>query len=136
MQKYLKLGEKASSFFDPITRLKLINNMVIEALPIQLKSPRVKRFIQGGGLSYATKEEYNEYQATLSKPVKAKTKVEKVEEPKEKGLNDMTKAEIYDYIKNSGWDAEDIETGLAIDKKSDLLDFVKNTEAAYEDTEE
>lgn len=130
MEKYIKLGEKASSFFDPITRFGISGKQVKEIFPSQLKNPRIKRFIQGGGLVYATKEEFKEYEASLkNQAVPVKTKVE-AETPK-KDLEGMTKNELYDYVKKSGWEESDIETALAIEKKSDLLSYIKETESLY-----
>lgn len=135
MAKYLKLGEKATSFYDPTTKFLLTNNQVKEVLPFQLKSPRLKRFLQGGGLVFATKEEFKEFQASSEKPKpveKVEEKVEEKTEPTKKPLEEMTKAELYDHIKASGWEKEDVDAGLAIDKKADLLEYVKTTESAYE----
>jgi hypothetical protein len=134
-EKFLKLGEKATSFYDPTTRWGIAGNKIVPILPAQLKSPRIKRFISGGGLTYATKEEYKEYLASLSKPIKKEEEVKeetKKEETKPTDINQMTKAQLYDYIKESGWDQEDIDEGLALTKKEEILNFIQETEANYE----
>lgn len=142
-EKYLKLGDKATSFFDPATRWGISGSKVKPILPAQLKSPRIKRFVTGGGLVYATKEEYKEYLALVEKnkkpesPVKTEKKEKETEdkktEDKPKELSEMTKKELFEYIENSGWDQEDIDEGLALSKKEEILNFIQETEAEYEE---
>ena len=134
MNKYLKLGEKATCFYDPQTRFGISGNQVKEVLPYVLKSPRVKRFITGGGLVVVSKEEYKEYlaktQKTTEKPIEEAV-VQK--EEKVKLFPDMTKADLYDWIKNkSNWQPEDIEEGLGKTNKAHILEFIEETNEAYE----
>ena len=131
MEKYIKLGEKASSFYDPTTRFAIANGQVKVVTNAVLKSPRIKRFLKGGGLMLTTKEEYNEYMASI-KPekeqvVKAEVEVEK------KPFEEMTIKELHEYIKNSGWEQEDIDAGLEIKKKADIIEFIETTEIEYEE---
>lgn len=131
MEKYLKLGEKASSFYDPTSRFGIVNQEVKVVTNAVLKSPRVKRFLKGGGLTFATKEEYNEYTASMAPAMKEKVVVE--EKVEKKTLKDMTIAELQEHIKVSGWEQEDIDKGLSIKKKDDIIEFIEITEIEYEE---
>lgn len=133
-EKYIKLGEKATSFFDPTTRWGIFGEQIKPIPSAFLKSPRLKRFVSGGGLVIVSKEEYKEYLASLEeKPVKKEVKKEEVKKEEPKELTDMTKKELYAYIENSGWDEEDIQKGKEISLKEELLNFITETEAQYEE---
>ena len=51
---FLKLGDKANSFFDPFTNLSLAVGEVKEVEKRVSNSPKVKRAIQGGHITFTT----------------------------------------------------------------------------------
>lgn len=70
---YFKLGSKASTFVDPKSGLKLINNHIGVVDARRANGSKVlKDAIEGGHVKVATKEEYDEDQAAPSKARKAK----------------------------------------------------------------
>lgn len=65
--KYLKLGPKASSFYDMSTGLHIVEGEVIAVNEAYLsKGRRTARALQGGHIAYATAEEYNLYHGNES----------------------------------------------------------------------
>ena len=135
MEKYIALGEKATTFYDPQIKFGLVLGEIKPILPGQLKSPRVRRFLKGGGLTLVGKEEYKEYLASIQIPTKTeevKVDTEETKDKPERDLTSMTVNQLKDLIKNSGWDSDDIEEGLAKSKKADLIEFIEETELAYE----
>lgn len=58
--KYLKLGAKASSFYDMATGLKISGDEIVKVHPKYLLSKRTSRAIQGGHLVYANEGDYAE----------------------------------------------------------------------------
>ncbi len=137
-EKYVKLGEKANSFYDPSTGLSLVPNEVKEVPGSFLRSQRTRRFLKGGGIAYASKEEFNEYQAKLKPQVKKLAGdpgepkgITKTPEPSI-DLGELTKAGLIEHIEEQGWDEEDVAKAKAIKKKADLIEFIQDTEAQYE----
>lgn len=66
---YLKLGSKATTFYDMATGLQISNKEVVEVNEQYInKGRRTKRAIQGGHVTYATKEEYEKYKGKTSSP--------------------------------------------------------------------
>ena len=133
-EKYVKLGEKANSFFDPQTGFSLVPGEIKLVPNSYLRTQRARRFLKGGGITYSSKEEYNEYQDSLriipAYKVEAKA-VDKEENP-EVPLDEMTKASLIEHVEKSGWDQADIDEAKSIKKKAELLDFIKETEKLYE----
>jgi len=127
MSRYLKLGEKSNSFYDPQTGFGLSGNEIKEITPAFLRSPRIARFLKGGGLQHAHKEEYNEYMASLKGEV-----ITESPEKSEDELEDMTVAELKNYVTDLKWEEEDVEKAQSIKRKSELIDFIRKTEALYE----
>lgn len=127
-EKYLKLGENASSFYDPQTGFGLVPGEVKPIVPAYLKVARIRRFLKGGGLTYASKEEYNEYLASLK--AKTKPKIKETEKP-DNDLGSMKLSELKEYVSDLGWDSEDIEKAQEFTKKADLISFIEETEAQY-----
>jgi hypothetical protein len=132
MEKYITLGEKATTFFDPDTKINLVGKEVKKVLAAQLKSPRVKRFLKGGGLVLVGKEEYKEYLASIEKS-KVTLKNEEEDTKAEKTLQEMSIKELKAHIEKSGWEQKDIDDGLQLVKKADLIEFIEQTSASYED---
>jgi len=76
MAIYLKLGENADSFSDPVTRLNMAGEEVAEVSAKQVNSSRTKRALRGGHLQRASSNDYKAWQ----KKVKART-VEETDKP-------------------------------------------------------
>ncbi len=133
-EKYLKLGEKSNSFFDPQTGFGLAKGEIKGIVPAYLKSPRIRRFLKGGGLQYASKEEYNEYVAkSTAKTQVKKTKTLEVEETEKLELEDMTKKQLIVHIEGLGWHEDDIEEAKSKKTKAEIIEFIKETESEYEE---
>lgn len=148
--KIVKLGEKANSFYDPTTGLTLIPNEVKEVPNSFLRSQRARRFLKGGGIAYASKDELIEWQEAQKAKVKKmnfnqssvdlSNKVkesEKTDEPdtEVEELKKMTKAALIDYVKGLDWTEDDVEEAKSITKKADLIEFIRETEEEYEKEE-
>lgn len=58
---YVKLGEKAENFSDPISGFTIVGTQICLLTDGQEKSPKVKSAIKGGHLVLASKKEYLEY---------------------------------------------------------------------------
>lgn len=84
---YLKLGEKAQSFSDPMTKI-IIRGKEVVKLSVIPKSKRINLAKAGGHLVVATEEEYNAYIETLtSEELTAKGIIEKTAEAATEALN-------------------------------------------------
>jgi len=95
MAKYLKLGSKASTFFDPYSRLNISGNEVVELNPKQIKSDFVKKSLAGGHLSVATEAEFLKFKGIDKIP-------EKPKEKKEPGkFDDLTEEELQKYYEDN-----------------------------------
>lgn len=141
MEKYIALGEKASTFFDPVTKLNLVGNEIKPIVQAFLKSPRVKRFLKGGGLTLVGKEEYKEYLASQKEGKVKKAQTEGDDEDDDEGDDEGTEKKAFEnmsikqlktHIEKSGWEKEDIEAGLELTKKAELIEYIKKTETSYE----
>jgi len=58
MAQYIKLGQKAESFYDPFSKLSLVGKQVAEFSGKVANSNRVKLGLSGGHLSYASEAEF------------------------------------------------------------------------------
>lgn len=92
--EYLKLGETASIFFDPTTKLLIRANEVV-ALSSLPKSKKIGLAKRSGHITSATKEEYEKFLATLPAEKAEKFKVTVSKTTKKKG-----KSEEDDYEYN------------------------------------
>jgi hypothetical protein len=61
-KRFVKLGEKASVFFDPINRLKVLPNDIVEVSGMAKFSSKINAAIKGGHLEVVSEDEYNEWQ--------------------------------------------------------------------------
>jgi hypothetical protein len=59
MAKYVKLGKKAESFYDPYSTLKVVGNQIVELNPKMQTSSRVRAALAGGHLVPVTQSEFN-----------------------------------------------------------------------------
>lgn len=57
--RYVKLGEKASSFSDPTSKLKLTPNVAVKLEKRHKQSRRVLNAIKAGHLEYCDKDEFD-----------------------------------------------------------------------------
>lgn len=132
-RKFVKLGEKASSFACPTTGLKITRpGVIVELLPEHEKSKKVKAAIKGGHLESATEEEFDnqnssgEAQETVTHTLESLTTKEvkkddlvaiaigfltEDDDENEKSLNGMKKEDLVDFIleRQNGEEEEDEE---------------------------
>lgn len=86
--KNVKLGEKALSFHDPKTRVKVLKGQVVALVEHQLASPKIKDALKGGHLEFTDEE-----------PTKSETPVEPKEKaPAAPAARFKSKKEAVDYI--------------------------------------
>lgn len=121
MAKYAKLGDKATSFSDPTSRLVLKNKDVVELSAKHLSSKRVKKAINGGHLSLTDKEEYEDFLSAQES--KGSTK-----EKEEDTIEDVEDIETVDYSKST---EKDIKKALTTNQ-----DLINNIVAITENEEE
>ena len=95
--QYVKLGEKASMFYDPTTEVKVLPGQAVGVTNREKESKKFKRAIGAGHLERISKEEADELNlATVEANEKAKAKAENESNEAEEGrsLNKMSKAEL------------------------------------------
>lgn len=118
MAKKVKLGEKANSFFDPISRLKVLPGQVIELTKENEASKKVQVALRQGHLSI-TDESVTETQSSDAPKTKEKTKelfdASKVE-LNDKGIKGLKKAEL---------------VAVALFNKASYIDEETEKETAY-----
>ena len=68
MAKYVKLGKKAESFYDPYSALKVLQNQVVELNPKMQSSSRVKAALAGGHLVLVPETEYKAFKGIVPEP--------------------------------------------------------------------
>jgi hypothetical protein len=142
---YLKLGEKASSFYDSTSKL-LIRGLEVVALPSMPKSKKVTVARNGGHIVIATKTDYLNYISTTKGAVVEEEKVTveieeeapklnliKVPKSLKKGeqaeLNRLleglkTLDEVAEHFKLGGWDDSDVESLLTLPADSPIADVI------------
>lgn len=121
MANYVKLGEKASMFYDPVTQTKILPGQVIKISGRDKFSKKISTAIKGGHLDKVEQSEYKAYMESLGKAENNSTGAEDKEEKKEK-VNEDT------FIVENHTDFS--EEGLAKLSKKELLKLVN-----YYDTE-
>jgi hypothetical protein len=90
---YVKLGEKANFFYDPITRLKVLPKQVIKIdMNLVKKDGKIANALKGGHLEYADASEY-----------KAPVDSEDVDDNEEDDVA-MTHEELVEAAKEGGSD--------------------------------
>lgn len=142
-KKYVKLGEKASSYFDPTTRMQVAPG---EAVEIELKHRQSKRFVRAlksGHLDYVDSDEVNELTVVNakaeSKKVEKETNWKDEVEMTEKGLMALKLAQLkelaLDKIKaDPDWDMTEAEIGEST--KKELVEFILLEDEEDEDEDE
>lgn len=116
--KHVKLGEKASLFYDPTSGLKVTPNKAVELSAQHKMSKRVTKAIKSGHLDYVDSEELKELEVvSLEKaPAKQEAKTEATDgddELSEAKLSKMKKAELLEL-------AKDYETGYSEEELGDM----------------
>lgn len=121
MAKYVKLGKKASSFFDPTSGLKLSNNQIIEVSSKLINSSkRVNKALKAGHLEWAEEKEFLKYQKSIG--VNVETEEEEEEGYNAKSLKKLTKDELVEIAKEQGSDMDEDE--LNGFNKAGLVDLI------------
>ncbi len=111
MPKYIKLGEKAYFFYDPVTKLKVMPNKVykIDMSKVPVKG-KIKDALKGGHLEYAEKSEYvapegevevdEEEEAAVTKADLIVQAIEAGSELSKTKLKKLTVEEIQEHIES------------------------------------
>ena len=124
--KYLKLGEKASMFFDPGTQVMIRNNEVVafERIP---QSKKLSLAIAQGHVLRATEEDYN-----LFKEGKAPEKVIEIPKPVVDERLDMSAEEWAAYVEKSGFLKKDKSKILAANTRAVAIEIYDQINKTYE----
>lgn len=120
--KYLKLGEKASIFFDPTTRLLIRGKEVIALKAIQ-KSKKLSTALNQGHVVNATEEDFNNWIDGVETEVKA------LEEGHIDPLSELSEADFKKTVKESGFTATDQKFILKAENK---VKAYRDIEKTYE----
>lgn len=91
-KKFVKLGEKASIFFDPTSRLKVVPGKAYELSVQANASKRVRRALKAGHIEYASKDEDGKLEF-----VALSVKVKKAQEQKQEDKADELDPDEVDY---------------------------------------
>lgn len=62
MAKYVKLGSKASIFYDPTTNTKVLPGQIVEVKGIGKFSKKINAALKGGHLENVSKEDFEKFQ--------------------------------------------------------------------------
>lgn len=117
--KYVKLGDKANSFYDPISTLKVLPGQMVELTEKALKSKKVINALRQGHLSYTDSEDEGKLETVKTEQVNdvANTTQKPTEVPVTKeSLMKLNKAEL---------------VKLALDKKVSYLEDESEEETLY-----
>jgi hypothetical protein len=126
--KYLKLGPKATIFFDPTTQILIRGTEVIAAKAFKT-SKKLALALNQGHISWATEEEYN---ASKEEGVKGKEIAKPVNRLTDDGkdeLYDLSPEDFKKMVKDSGFSAADQK---AIMKAEDKVVAYREIELTYE----
>ena len=120
MTRYLKLGPKASSFYDPVTKITLTSGKVIEKP--KKKSYFIKKALEGGHIKIASREEF----IASTKGIEVKTsKTQPEDELLEKSAEEIL-AE-YQWL-----DEEDLTKAQSFgDNVPALVEYIRKIEKEY-----
>lgn len=110
MANYVKLGDKAESFYDPFSELSLAGKEVKVITPKMEASLRVKAALSGGHLSRASEHDYNVFIGKVP-----------VEEEKIESEFGSTASELIKYYTNT---YEVSSKDLKLFKKKSLAEMV------------
>lgn len=113
MATYVKLGDKAESFYDPYSGLTLAGKEVVKLSPIAVSSFAVQNALKGGHLSHASEPEF----------IKAGGVVEKAPDVEEKKDDDPDTI-VSDFGSNAEELIQYYKDNYEV-KKKDIDDFKK-----------
>lgn len=138
MAKYLKLGLKASVFYDPSTQKKVLPGQIVKFSSKELKSERIINAITGHHLVQVEADELKEYQSANSAAEPKATKSPEPELEEEDGdeeeLSKLTVAQLIDRIETD-YDLDDEELARVKKlKKPELIQYY--TELLAEEEED
>lgn len=137
MDNYVKVGEKAESFSDPLTSFNIIKGEIKKLSSKQKSSPKIKRALTGGHLSLTDKHDFEEFEKI---EIKRKRTVES-DNPNLEGSTKKDKA-LKEKIKTLQEDKNDLldEKADWEEEKEKLLDkieeFKKDVKNAFKDMTE
>lgn len=125
--KHVKLGEKASLFYDPTSDLKVTPGKAVELSAQHKMSKRVVKAIKSGHLDYVDSEELQELDVVSLKKAPAKQEAAKEEEEEELTENKLSKMKKSELVAL----AKDYETGFTEEeikdmKKEEIIDALLN----------
>lgn len=124
--KYLKLGPKATVFYDPLSRI-LIRGTEIVAMKAVQKSKKLSQALNQGHVAWATELEYNQFlgEGPVAKEMeKPENRLEAKDE-----LYDLPNEDFLVMVKESGFTAKEQK---AIIKDEDPIKKYREIEATYE----
>ena len=113
MAKYVKLGDKAESFYDPTTKTKVLKNQVVKLEGKGKFSKKITAALAGGHLVNCTEEDYKDFLSDSGAEAQvASTQKDWKEEfdiSDEKALSALTKAQLVELAKYHETETEDSE---------------------------
>lgn len=128
-RKFVKLGEKASIFFDPTSGLKVVPGQAVELSNVHRQSKRVVRGLKSGHLDNVDSDEMDELEVVY---IDAKAEVKKEEENNdtfdmdqewdEKSLKKLKVSQLEDLARHFELDYTDAE--LKAMNKNELIDAI------------
>lgn len=129
MAKYLKLGPKATSFFDPTTQVLIRNNEVIklERLP---QSKKLTTALSQGHVVRASEEDYELF--TSGKAPEKTAEAPKKEEPKVDTRLEMPEEEWGEYVEKSGFLKKDKTKIYNAKSRADAIALYDEINKKYE----
>ena len=131
-KRYLKLGPKATMFFDPSTQILIRNNEVIE-LEMIPKNKKITTALSQGHIVRAEAEEFLAYQkggvkVTASAAVKTPTDEEDIKDT----LVDLSDEEFVDKVQGAGFTKKDQKKILEQSSREAQITLYRKLEKNYE----
>lgn len=132
MKKYLKLGPKATMFFDPTSQLHIRNNEVI-ALDMIPKNKKVSLALSAGHIVRAEQEEYEAYQnggpaVSASAAVKTKEEEDEVDDV----LIALSDQEFIDKVQGVGFTKKHQKQILEAPSREEQIALFRKLEKNYD----
>lgn len=141
-RKYVKLGEKASLFFDPTSKTKVTPGTAVELSNTAKMSKRVIKAIKSGHLDYVADNELEDLTVkslrkdATTKKVEKKDEVDAEVEYTEKSLMKLKKSALIDLAKENftEYDDEELE-GMTKDELTEEILALNEEEEDEEDNQ-
>lgn len=112
MAKYVRLGAKAESFYDPTTKTKVLKNQVVKLEGMGKFSKKITAALAGGHLVNCSEEDYKDFlsdSGAKPEPKNQKDWKEEFDITDEKALEGLTKAKLIELAKYHETETEDAE---------------------------